>query len=1261
MADMNDDDFNSLLSDTSNTLQSQAPQTAQPDAPEFQPGYTPEPDAQAQPPAAAAPTTAQPASDPSQSQDDAYGGHDPNWLTRPLMDLTEAAGVGALQSLFETKDFLTGGQTPEDQKSGFRKSVESEGERLTNKSWVYGAAIPIAQFTTSMLGIGKVMKIAKVGSLLANAPGYLKAATTAGQAAAAGAIAFDPHGERLSNVIESVPALSNPVTALLMAKPTDTEAESRLKTVAETLGMEAAAAPLFAAAARAYSALSKGKPGLAKSIMKDAADASVDDSPKSSPTVLEGEAAAVGGPEGEGAGAESASASTGPAPKTVAEVFSPADADSVSKSAEPLTPSRPGKPVDAFPEDQLDDVYSKVMGDAQVLNAYGSREAAAMAGHTFGDVELPWQKLATGDDGLDSLIDRLTEKHYENIGREGPNQTGRVISDAAVNRVVQQRLEAWGDNPATTMLMLRQAGDQGDRLAASMEVGDALAVKLSDEAYLTRQKINLGNLDEWGGDRDAAMTQFAQQAGLAMQAMTASRQMLSGAGRALRRARGDTMRMSLDQLRELGNLSPEALGTLFDNADGNLANMRQNLVRTASLGRRIVNEANFWLVNNLMWGWTTQAINGTMNLFEALARPASRIIGAGIQKGVAAVAPESADLPLGLKWTAPTQEQAGTAAAVAMKQYRFMVASVSDAGRMALRTLLEGDSVMIPYGSEQGAVANRARLLPSEFVPVNNLGDWLNNVGASASFIGGIPVRAMAASDELSKQITYRSLVQAEASIDADRRGLVGQDARDFVQQRLNNSFDLDGKALDTTALAEAQRATFNQTLETEGYAGPIAKTIMNGTTQVPLARQILPFVKVPTNLLRRGIQYTPGLNLLQREYQEMFTGMRGPEQQALAFGQMSIGSAIMGTVATMAAHGYITGSMPSNPAAMREMQASGWKANSIAIPDGKGGVTYTQIGRADPVGLMFGMVADIQNILMHPDRRDEADGQISLLLMSLMKQVSDKTYLRGIKQWTDAFSDPDKNFSRAAGQYASSLVPLSSFLKNYGPAVDQNMSYMRDARTVLDGVLAGLPGWADQVPAKRDGFGDQILVRRSPISKEYHDPVDQELIRQSLDFGSPGISAPAPLVDGVPLHELTLSDGTNAYDSFQQWRGHPEGFPSLKDAIGKLIQNPEYLSSVDGPVSALGKSSKQALMAKVAGPYGRYARAKLGQDPVFQHAATAVAEKIKQNQAAQNTEGQSSINQQRTQQGAQNVARQFGLTLPAGGTPVPAAPYGGQ
>ncbi|MCS4240919.1 hypothetical protein M2418_000421 [Rhizobium sp. BIGb0125] len=160
-----------------------------------------------------------------------------------------AVGTGGMKAVFETKDFLFG-DTPPEQQSAFRQSVEKLDADMKEASPIVGGlSSGIGQFAVAMIGIGKLGKIAqaipKVGEALSAGKAAVESvrggavALESGKAALAGAIAFDPHEARLSNLIQDTP-LANPITAWLAADPSDSAAWGRVKTAMESIGLDAA-------------------------------------------------------------------------------------------------------------------------------------------------------------------------------------------------------------------------------------------------------------------------------------------------------------------------------------------------------------------------------------------------------------------------------------------------------------------------------------------------------------------------------------------------------------------------------------------------------------------------------------------------------------------------------------------------------------------------------------------------------------------------------------------------------------------------------------------------------------------------------------------------------------------------------------------------------------------------------------------------------------------------------------------------------------
>lgn len=91
----------------------------------------------------------------------------------------------------------------------------------------------VTQFLVGMKGAGKVLDAAKIPA----ASGALGYGRSALQGMLANFAAFDPHQQRLSNLIEQVPALKNPVTEYLASDPDDNAAEGRFKNALEGFGL----------------------------------------------------------------------------------------------------------------------------------------------------------------------------------------------------------------------------------------------------------------------------------------------------------------------------------------------------------------------------------------------------------------------------------------------------------------------------------------------------------------------------------------------------------------------------------------------------------------------------------------------------------------------------------------------------------------------------------------------------------------------------------------------------------------------------------------------------------------------------------------------------------------------------------------------------------------------------------------------------------------------------------------------------------------
>lgn len=1024
---------------------------------------------------------------------------------RGAHDLWRSAGAGIGDALLETKDFLVG-EPQEDEKSAFRKDWEAKSQGLRSQSTQNALTAGISQFATGLVGAGKLMAPIKGVQKLKNAGKAGRLTYESARGAVAGGVVIDPHEQRLSDLIQEFEVLQNPVSEFLASDPSDSAAMGRLKNMLEGVGMDVALVGAFALGVKAVGLARRGDTaGAAKVVrqMEKAEETAEAGGPKAT-------AKAPEEPRGTGQPATRPDADAAPVPKEDA----PAGAPERQFAPEPL------------PEETAGAILDKARKDYTALRAFGSREEATAQGHRFADgAKLPWQKLR-GSEEVRTFVAAAAEtlKSRLDIAKGGD-----VLSDARVQEMVQERAALFGEEPSDLLGYLAQAGDNAKALAADMEASFLIANKMLQDAYDVATKMRSGVLTEWEGDAARAGAELKNRMAAASELLGSAMSMRAASGRALRRMRGQFQitPADIDQIR---GLDADKLADLLYASQGN----PKQLVAAAnpSLLRRAIDEANFSLTNSLLWLYPTHAVNLSTNLYMLLARPTEKLVGS---------------LAMGTR--------GGAVRRAAMKEYGYTLASLGDGWTAMVETFKRGDSILAPHTDEYLAGNQNALSLK----PVRSIGDLLENGWRALSYrtIVGLPTRSLGAVDEFMKTLRYRAVVQASAATEGQGRGLSGSELRSFVEKRLSAAFDENGRGTDRAALLEAQTATFQQEL----LKGTVGATIQHAKQTHPSLGLVLPFVKTPINVLRHAWKMTPGLNLLQTEYRQMLKGAVGQEAQAHAIGQIVLGSTFASIAAALAADGRMTGGGPRDPKLLAALRATGWQPYSLTWTGSEGKRHYFPLGRFDPVGMPMAMIADlVESGQVTPESKSLERGAAAVVL-ALARNFSDRTFLRNADSLLRAASEPETQLGKFGGQIAGNALPLSSLLRGMNPD-----PYLRDARGFLDSMLKGLPGYSETLPPRRDSFGEPIWSRIGLSTTEDADRVEAEHNRIILETGE-GVRPPAPnRGHGLDLRDVTLGNGRNAYDLFQELAARPPGAPPLKAALSGLMSSPQYADLPDGP-----------------------------------------------------------------------------------------------
>ncbi|TET41432.1 MAG: hypothetical protein E3J60_04575 [Dehalococcoidia bacterium] len=379
------------------------------------------------------------------------------------------------------------------------------------------------------------------------------------------------------------------------------------------------------------------------------------------------------------------------------------------------------------------------------------------------------------------------------------------------------------------------------------------------------------------------------------------------------------------------------------------------------------------------------------------------------------------------------------------------------------------------------------------------------------------PSRMLRAEDVFFRSIAYDAEIGATAMRTALKEGLRGD--------KLNVRFaELKQNPTDAMMKAAGKFSDYTTFMDALGKVG---SSIISLRNQIPGGRFIIPFVRTPGNLMKRGVELTPGIGVaLQRKQ------LRGQELSSVITNQIA-GTLIATYFATKYLDGELVGAAPKSPSERERFYAQGKLPWSVQI--GNHWISYRRI---EPFGTPIAMVAIVGDAWRDRGKAPTSES-ITKMGMEFGRYLLDVSYVSQLSDLLENISRGDGGYTamRRFGQrFPTSFVPYSSFLRSMGratEAVKTGKVVLRDPKTVSEATRAQIPFLTETVPARKTVFGQEILLPGGPIrqwlpykaSKATKDPVELELQRLGI---SPGM--PAKKIRGTELTDeqydryLTLS-----------------------------------------------------------------------------------------------------------------------------------------
>ena len=791
-----------------------------------------------------------------------------------------------------------------------------------------------------------------------------------------------------------------------------------------------------------------------------------------------------------------------------------------------------------------------------------------------------WSRIDAAGSVEDTLkaVTQTMDAQVGRWSREGTYSFEQMTSDA-----VTDLARVNSDNPREMLEAISASARNSESQVSEMLAGKMMLKSLGEEVSKLSKAVEMG--DDVG---EEFMSRVAQLAELSshVKDITRSAARVTAAGRIRTLDLGDAaavVEAAKNGGRKLTTEEIHSMALRVRALEGNVAGVIGVAKETESIARRGVRILNEVYINSLLSGLGTHAVNAGSNAAKMVVTPLEKTLG-GIMMGSKDMTTEGGRQMLNLLSSAPESMRL---AAAAFKQ----ADNILDP---AVRTIEDTKDAITMAGNSPAAML-------------------VNAIGT----VTRMPSRLLLTSDELFKQMTYRSALTARLQTDAmqkwpGRGADIANQRAIWVAEEFKKGFGTDGVGSNATALNDARSATFTTPLNEQGRSNMtgLVSDVSTLVNKWPALRQFVPFIRTPWNLITDVAVRTPGLAHTSTAVREALKSS-DPRVVAKAKGQLATGSAAITTALLMATNGKLTGEGPRSPAMRARWEATGWRPNSIVIDNDDGTKDYLSYNRADPFGMFFGMVANFNEVggEMAEGDRDEMGVE---LLVSTIKTLSSKTFLTGINGLMKAIAEPDRNLEsfvrKQVSGYAPSFLMSAANLTDDVVGTDIGDSTRRlSNQGLLDGFRARVPGWSNDLPARYDfvtgeeverdrGDGDWFgSINPAIRSTNEGDPVLQELVDVGAKWG-----APARQDD-----EYVFT--ADEYETYQRLIHQPsrDTMP-LKEALGLVIASPSYqslspaatgndmgaperLDHLDRVVSRYRQIAKKQMAKKFPDTYGNY------------------------------------------------------------------------
>lgn len=360
-------------------------------------------------------------------------------------------------------------------------------------------------------------------------------------------------------------------------------------------------------------------------------------------------------------------------------------------------------------------------------------------------------------------------------------------------------------------------------------------------------------------------------------------------------------------------------------------------------------------------------------------------------------------------------------------------------------------------------------------------------IGGRTGEIVRLPFRVLQAFDDSAKHVAAQNELFAVAWRMAMRESKKGQikdvsgrateiinKAGRYVEARLQRDAGLELDKAAQEALADRESSLLYAQMDKAAHeatfqdaVGKFTQVALDARQSanflgIPLGDIVAPFMKTPSRILVQAAKRTPlGFIDAARAWKGIKEGTHTQGEFSEALAKPLMGTMLAVGFYAAARQGLITGSGPSDDTKRKLLEATGWQPYSIRVGD-----SYLQFKRLEPLATILGLAADMA------EAKDEKQaGTIAEKLQgALIQNITEKSWLTGITNVAQAWQDPKRYGAQWVRSLEGSLVP--NVVRKAAQAIDPTV---RDTRSALGPIAAGIPGASMLLPARTAGTGEEV------------------------------------------------------------------------------------------------------------------------------------------------------------------------------------------